>query len=732
MIRATFLAACPGAIRWTAHANLVQMPITSSGPAAYTPMCSGSLPSCTYALSTEVQLVAGPAATLTAASIAGTALTFASNTGTVAANQLVSGAGVSPGTYIVSGSALSWTIDTAHSQTVGPVTMTTVMAAIQVERSVDSTVQNIGYTVGGLVDTSQVDAFCNAAVSGVISRQCYLSEIFDQGPNLCHVYNSTFADIPYYMVNPTHGGLPLFAKTTQASAALVFLLDSNGGSTGALSAPCNLLTGGAQSMFFAGNTKFASSTSGNFGLMENTPGVVTGAMFAAFQGLDTLAIGACSSGANPCLGLDTEGQGVQANGVVAANLDNYMVATYHGSSTKAENIWENGTQVLTNNTSIGTPLATQARMTWGSSGNHTNPGPSMAYTQTFYASELSSGQVAAINANEAALLSALTTPYQGPLDLFMVASTNSVPANGKADQFSFVQLCLSLTKCYAGYEGPALYVCKGQTVTGAGNCEDIGWVNNIIDTATMSAFCGPVSGLNNCAVSTWYNQGINNAPTTNAAPNTLFDAVAASVTERPLILWTGCQTTNVSVCISTNSTHWFALSSPATGIGNAASGGLAYSAVATRTGGNTSSSMIYSSATGTGPGNFIGFNNAVNALAASQRSNANIGIILSNTGSSTTCCTDGTIHSATLDSNTTPSAILYVDGVASTAYTANPPTSTSSGIGIGATGAGADSCICQISEVMVMADQHSTAFASALGSTNVAALRANQRSRFGF
>jgi hypothetical protein len=55
--------------------------------------------------------------------ISGTGLTFSSNTGTVIAGQAVTGVGVTAGTFIVSGSGLSWTVNL--SQSVGPVAMST-------------------------------------------------------------------------------------------------------------------------------------------------------------------------------------------------------------------------------------------------------------------------------------------------------------------------------------------------------------------------------------------------------------------------------------------------------------------------------------------------------------------------------------------------------------------------------------------------------------------------------
>jgi hypothetical protein len=85
----------------------------------------------------------------------------------------------------------------------------------------------------------------------------------------------------------------------------------------------------------------------------------------------------------------------------------------------------------------------------------------------------------------------------------------------------------------------------------------------------------------------------------------------------------------------------------------------------------------------------------------------------------------------TLDGATTPSIVLYSDGNAST------PTTTTLGLsavgmGIGATSTGADSCTCQISEVLMFSDRANNSFATALGAANVALLRANQQAEFGF
>ena len=93
--------------------------------------------------------------------------------------------------------------------------VSTATTAIQVYRSVDGTTQNVGFTGAGLVNTATVDGFCNAAVAGVISRNCLISQIIDQTGNGCLLFNSTVADLPDYLVDPGHQGLPRFQKVYQ-------------------------------------------------------------------------------------------------------------------------------------------------------------------------------------------------------------------------------------------------------------------------------------------------------------------------------------------------------------------------------------------------------------------------------------------------------------------------------------------------------------------------------------
>ena len=78
------------------------------------------------------------------------------------------------------------------------------------------------------------------------------------------------------MVWPAHSDLPIYQKAFQGStSALNFLLDSNGGSTGALTAPCNILAGSGHKATLSSTTlTYANNIGGQFGLQENTPGVV--------------------------------------------------------------------------------------------------------------------------------------------------------------------------------------------------------------------------------------------------------------------------------------------------------------------------------------------------------------------------------------------------------------------------------------------------------------------------
>ena len=120
----------------------------------------------------------------------------------------------------------------------------------------------------------------------------------------------------------------------------------------------------------------------------------------------------------------------------------------------------------------------------------------------------------------------------------------------------------------------------------------------------------------------------------------------------------------------------------------------------------------------------MGFGNTANTCLGAMH-NGGGGPTLS------TGCADNTIHSMTLDGATTPSIVLYSDGNASTPTTTRLGFSAV-GMGIGATSTGADSCTCQISEVLMFGDRANNSFATALGAANVALLRANQQAEFGF
>jgi hypothetical protein len=618
----------------------------------YTPLCGGSNPTCTYAYSTERQMVS------------------------------------------------------------------TATLAFQVERSVDSATQDVGFTGAGVVNTATVDGFCNASVAGVISRNCFISAIYDQTGNNCKIYNTTAANMPDYLTDPNHSGLPRFQKAYQGpGGVLTFLLDSNGGVASPFTGACTLVSGGTQSLFMAGSSLYTAFSSGQFGLMENTHGATAGTMWAAFIGpLGAYTYDKCVANTTNCGGLDTEAQGPQANYTRTANDDVIDIATSAGSLGPV-NIWMNNVQITTAE-AVPHALATQYRMTWGTSGDASTPGPSIGRTETFYALTLSSGQVAALYSNETAFDAGLTTAYQGPGDLIGGETSYSIGlTDQEVKQMHWLSQCFSLRKCYAAYEGPALNVCQG-----SGSCEDIGWVNNAIDTATMSAFCGPVSGLNNCAVQIWYNEALNMVNSTGNGVGAGVDATAASSSNRPAVLWSGCGTSTITVCIQTSATNYFTTNIPNTGAGTG-SGGYSLSAVAQRTGGTSALSAIFSSVSP--PTTFIGFAAAVNTCAGS----------VSTGGSGATAtCADNAVHSITVDGVTSPSKSIkvYVDGTAGTGVTGLTPALGETGLGVGATGAGLDPCTCQLSEALFFVDGYNTAFNAGLGATGVANLRANQRAAYGF
>jgi hypothetical protein len=597
--------------------------------------------------------------------------------------------------------------------------VSTAIKAIQVYRSVDGTTQDVGFIASGpntgLVNTATVDAFCNASVGGVISRNCFLAKIYEQnGVTNCNIYNATASDMPNYMVTPAHGGLPDYQRPFNGGGIPTIsfgIIDNNGGNMSGLAPLCNALTGGPQSLFFSGSSLYGNSNAGQSGLQENTSsGGPQGAMFSAFIGLTgESALGTCIN-ASLCGGVDTEGQGPQAPFTRTGTDDVIDEITYDASTTGGIfNMWVNHVQIVTNNSQPDN-LVTQHRMSWGAAGDHTVEGPALGGTETFYTSALTPTQVANLYSNETSFISTLSLGYQGPGDLFGETSYSTGLTPGRILQMQYLSQAFSLRKAYAAYEGPALNVCQG-----SGSHEDIGWVNKVIDITTMSAFCGPVSGLNNCAVKICYNQALNQSNLINGV-GTSIDATAIS-TSRPTIVWTGCQTTAITICIATSPTNNFG---PGGGI--TIDGASSMSAVAQRTGGTGATSAIISSTT-TSPTTFLGFSTAANTCSGI----AHVG----GPGPRLTRA-DNAVHSITLDAKSTPNTVLYVDGTASTATTGTIGYSAT-GLGVGATvDAGLNPCTCKLSEVLVFADAHNTSFGSALGPAGVATLRANQRSAFGF
>ncbi len=197
---------------------------------------------------------------------------------------------------------------------------------IAVYRSVDGMTQSIGFTRNGQTDTAAVQAFCNAAVSGVISRNCLLSTVYDQAYEAihgttggCDITNTTPSAMPTYLTWPAHSNLPQFQKGWQG-IGMNFYLDTTG---------CTALTGGAQSLFYSGSNLYWSAVGGQAGLNEITPAPFPfGSMFSAYVGFG-VKFGACVV-SRYCGAFDTEGEGPQAPFTSTANGDLILVLATAG------------------------------------------------------------------------------------------------------------------------------------------------------------------------------------------------------------------------------------------------------------------------------------------------------------------------------------------------------------------------------------------------------------------
>ena len=158
---------------------------------------------------------------------------------------------------------------------------------------------------------------------------------------------------------------------------------------------------------------YANNIGGQFGLQENTPGVVTGAMFSPFIGIPGLVFGGCpTTPANFCGGVDTEEEGPQQAFTAPGIYDVVQVNTTPGGTGPAT-IYANGSQISVQ--SIATNLTTQNRMSFGTTGDHTSNGPAMLWSLAFFNTDFGAASATAISlmANETAFHATLSTGYIG-------------------------------------------------------------------------------------------------------------------------------------------------------------------------------------------------------------------------------------------------------------------------------------------------------------------------------
>ena len=119
------------------------------------------------------------------------------------------------------------------------------------------------------------------------------------------------------------------------------------------------------------------------------------------------------------------------------------------------------------------------------------------------------------------------------LNLGIIASSRqqSSPFTFLLDVFPGADVAYSLRKLRAGYTGN----CIGVYSTGSGTTLDIGFVNNVLDVATLQTFIGANTGI----VTTWYDQsGNGNNATefnTNNAPTIIIAGVLQTQNSKPCI-----------------------------------------------------------------------------------------------------------------------------------------------------------------------------------------------------
>lgn len=133
---------------------------------------------------------------------------------------------------------------------------------------------------------------------------------------------------------------------------------------------------------------------------------------------------------------------------------------------------------------------------------------------------------------------------------------------GLLDLYPSAAAAYSLRKLRSAYTGSAIRVRRASDNTE----QDIGFVNNVLDTSSLTSFCSGTNGF----VKTWYDQSGNgrNATQTTAAnqPQIVSSGSVINVNSKPAIIWDGVNDVlNITLFSITNYSHFSVMTKVSTG-----------------------------------------------------------------------------------------------------------------------------------------------------------------------
>jgi hypothetical protein len=528
--------------------------------------------------------------------------------------------------------------------------------AFQLTRQSDGTTHDVGFLSNGTVNLADAMAFCAGGGAATNGQDCNYTVFYDQSGAGCDLtpWHSGFP--PPFAVWPPHAApvmmTPFYAGNTSAAMDMHNTACSAYGATA------------ARSIILATTTQLDGILNGGQGLEQQCPpcGAPPYSHFSTSPFYQSRP------------NIDYEGSGTSFPTTVTMTPVNesVFIFTYSGSSTNHVNIYYNNVHGVTN-ASPGSPLSIESTMDVGNDGDQLYPGNTFFDTMIWTTQDISAlaTNVPTDIYNNLHLWYPVTPSYTGPGDLYLYRGVIPPPtSNDQPTWLNYFQAGWGVRRLQGSYAGPALNVCQGVTAT----CEDIGFVNNALDTATANSFCGP----SNCTVQIAYNQGLPilsgisyqggtysnggngnwSAPTAAARPALKFNAACPAGLNSgiPCLAFSGSQ----RLCASPNA-YWTATAAFAT----TTFGRITFEAIAERTSG-TSVSAIFGDAAG---GALMGL------------STANTAYVQPRSGTSATLAgvNDNVWHAFDYEANETASVKLFVDAIGSANTTGtqtdggNPP-----------------------------------------------------------